>query len=654
MSRLRQRIAERLVAGAADGRDPHDVQRGRHDRGAWSSAPRYKERFQKKHGVGLGFMSFFARACIAALQDVPAVNARDRRRRHRLQALRPPRRRRRHRARAGGAGRPRRRPHVVRRTSSTRSRGLAGLARDGKLALDDLRAARSRSPTAASSARCSSTPILNPPQSGILGMHKIEKRPVVVDDQIVIRPMMYVALSYDHRLVDGEQAVTFLVRVKERLEDPARLAAGRLMARRLRSRRHRLRARRLRGRDPRGAARHARRLRREGPDARRHVPQRRLHPAQGAARFERALSPGAATASRVHGIRSSGVDARPAGDDGAQGQGREAGLTQGVARLFKKNKIDWARRRAGASSRPAASSSTGDDGRDDRRGDAHPDRHRQRGRRRCPACRSTASASSARPRRSRCPRCRSTCSWSAAARSGSSSGSVWRRLGAKVTVVEFLDRIVPMMRREMARAAAAARSRSRASTFRFETERRTAERTADGVRVTLEPKRASRRQIDADVVLVAVGRRRTPTGSGARELGVAFDERGRIVVNERFETNVAGVFAIGDVIAGPMLAHKAEDEGVAAVEMHGRPAGHVNYGAHPERRLHLAGAGERRDHRGARPRERGLEVAIGTFPFLANARARASTRRRAGEDRSPTPRPTASSASTSSARAPPT
>ena len=68
-----------------------------------------------------------------------------------------------------------------------------------------------------------STPILNPPQSGILGMHKIEKRPVVVNDQIVIRPMMYVALSYDHRLVDGEQAVTFLVRVKERLEDPARL-----------------------------------------------------------------------------------------------------------------------------------------------------------------------------------------------------------------------------------------------------------------------------------------------------------------------------------------------------------------------------------------------------------------------------------------------
>ena len=68
-----------------------------------------------------------------------------------------------------------------------------------------------------------STPILNPPQSGILGMHKIEKRPVVVNDQVVVRPMMYVALSYDHRLVDGEQAVTFLVRVKERLEDPARL-----------------------------------------------------------------------------------------------------------------------------------------------------------------------------------------------------------------------------------------------------------------------------------------------------------------------------------------------------------------------------------------------------------------------------------------------
>jgi len=100
---------------------------------------------------------------------------------------------------------------------------LAGLAREGKLKLDDLAGGTFTISNGGVYGSLLSTPILNPPQSGILGMHKIEKRPVVVDDRIEIRPMMYVALSYDHRLVDGEQAVTFLVRVKERLEDPARL-----------------------------------------------------------------------------------------------------------------------------------------------------------------------------------------------------------------------------------------------------------------------------------------------------------------------------------------------------------------------------------------------------------------------------------------------
>jgi 2-oxoglutarate dehydrogenase E2 component (dihydrolipoamide succinyltransferase) len=100
---------------------------------------------------------------------------------------------------------------------------LAGLARDGKLAIDDLAGGTFTISNGGVYGSLLSTPILNPPQSGILGMHKIEKRPVVVNDQIVIRPMMYVALSYDHRLVDGREAVTFLVKVKERIEDPERL-----------------------------------------------------------------------------------------------------------------------------------------------------------------------------------------------------------------------------------------------------------------------------------------------------------------------------------------------------------------------------------------------------------------------------------------------
>ena len=100
---------------------------------------------------------------------------------------------------------------------------LATLARDNKLAVTDLTGGTFTISNGGVFGSLLSTPILNPPQSGILGMHKIEKRPVVVDDQIVIRPMMYLALSYDHRIVDGREAVTFLVKVKERIEDPERL-----------------------------------------------------------------------------------------------------------------------------------------------------------------------------------------------------------------------------------------------------------------------------------------------------------------------------------------------------------------------------------------------------------------------------------------------
>ena len=123
------------------------------------------------------------------------------------------------------------------------------------------------------------------------------------------------------------------------------------------------------------------------------------------------------------------------------------------------------------------------------------------------------------------------------------------------------------------------------------------------------------------VVLVAVGRRPFTEGLGAREVGVAFDERGRITVNERFETSVAGIFAIGDVIPGPMLAHKAEEEGVAAVEMMAGQYGHVNYDAIPNvvyTAPELASVGVSDEDAS----KRGLETRIGAFPFTASARAK--------------------------------
>jgi 2-oxoglutarate dehydrogenase E2 component (dihydrolipoamide succinyltransferase) len=221
MSPIRRRIAERLVQAQRTAAilttfnelDMSEVMALRAE---------HKEQFQKQHGIGLGFMSFFARACISALREIPVVNAE-------IRGDDIVYRKFVHLGVAVGTGRGLVVPvvhHAERMGFAEIEREiarLAGLAREGKLKLDDLAGGTFTISNGGVYGSLLSTPILNPPQSGILGMHKIEKRPVVVDDRIEIRPMMYVALSYDHRLVDGEQAVTFLVRVKERLEDPARL-----------------------------------------------------------------------------------------------------------------------------------------------------------------------------------------------------------------------------------------------------------------------------------------------------------------------------------------------------------------------------------------------------------------------------------------------
>jgi 2-oxoglutarate dehydrogenase E2 component (dihydrolipoamide succinyltransferase) len=186
---------------------------------------RYKKEFAETHGVNLGFMSFFARACALALADVPAVNARIEddeivynRRVHLGIAASTPK----------GLVVP-----VVRNADSMSLADLereisrlAGVARDGKLSMADMSGGTFTISNGGVFGSLMSTPILNPPQSGILGMHKIEKRAVVIDDEIVIRPMMYVALSYDHRLVDGREAVAYLVGIKERIEDPERMLLG--------------------------------------------------------------------------------------------------------------------------------------------------------------------------------------------------------------------------------------------------------------------------------------------------------------------------------------------------------------------------------------------------------------------------------------------
>jgi dihydrolipoamide dehydrogenase len=201
-------------------------------------------------------------------------------------------------------------------------------------------------------------------------------------------------------------------------------------------------------------------------------------------------------------------------------------------------------------------------------------------------------------------------------------GSVWRRLGAEVTVIEFMDRIVPNMDTEIGRNFQRILTRQGLK-FRLSTKVAGARLTNTGVVLTLEPSQGgAAEEIAADVVLVAVGRRANTDGLGLDSAGVALDERGRVKTDAHWATNVPGIHAIGDVIAGPMLAHKAEEEGVAVAERLAGQAGHVNYAVIPGVVYtwpEVAAVGQTEEELKAA----GVEYRIGRFPFTANGRARA-------------------------------
>ena len=221
MTRLRQTIARRLKEAqnnAAILTTFNEVDMS----AVMALRSQYKDLFFKKHGVKLGFMGFFVKAVVTALQEIPEINAEIdgadliyKNYYHIGVAVGTP----------GGLVVP-----IVRDADrlslagvESSISGLAGKARDGKLSMDDMIGGTFTISNGGVYGSLMSTPILNAPQSGVLGMHKIEQRPVVVEGEIVVRPMMYLALSYDHRIVDGKQAVTFLVRVKENIEDPKRM-----------------------------------------------------------------------------------------------------------------------------------------------------------------------------------------------------------------------------------------------------------------------------------------------------------------------------------------------------------------------------------------------------------------------------------------------
>lgn len=207
---------------------------------------------------------------------------------------------------------------------------------------------------------------------------------------------------------------------------------------------------------------------------------------------------------------------------------------------------------------------------------------------------------------------------------GLEMGSVWRRLGAEVTVVEFMDRLVPGVDGEIATAFHRILKKQK---MKFKMSTKVMASRKENGKVYLDVEAASGGKpatLEADVVLVATGRRPYTDGLGLDEVGVKMDDKGRVLVDSRFQTNVPGVYAIGDIIAGPMLAHKAEDEGLVAAEIiAGGAESHINYNCipgviytHPE----VATVGQTEEEL----QEAGIEYSKGTFPFAANSRARAN------------------------------
>jgi dihydrolipoamide dehydrogenase len=200
-------------------------------------------------------------------------------------------------------------------------------------------------------------------------------------------------------------------------------------------------------------------------------------------------------------------------------------------------------------------------------------------------------------------------------------GSVWRRLGSEVTVVEFLDRVLPGMDSEVCKQTQRLFEKQ-GMIFKLGSKVSGVDASGKKLKAKVEPaKGGAAEALEADVVLVSIGRVPFTEGLGLKEAGVALDERGRVAVDDHFQTNVQGIYAIGDAIRGAMLAHKAEDEGVAVAEILAGQAGHVNYDAIPNvvyTYPEIASVGKSEDEL----KQAGIAYNVGKFPFTANARAK--------------------------------
>lgn len=205
---------------------------------------------------------------------------------------------------------------------------------------------------------------------------------------------------------------------------------------------------------------------------------------------------------------------------------------------------------------------------------------------------------------------------------GLEMGTVWQRLGAKVTVIEFMDRILPGMDLEVSKEMKKILSKQ-GMEFKLSTKVTASKKSKDKVTLTLQPAAGgAEEKMDVETVLLAIGRRPYTAGLGLEKAGVKVDNRGRVEIDDHFQTSVKGIYAIGDVVRGAMLAHKAEDEGVVVAEIIAGQSGHINYDAIPSvvytfPEVASVGATEEQ------LKEKGIAYKAGKFPYMANGRARA-------------------------------
>ena len=600
----------------------------------------YRDLFEKKHGVKLGFMGFFVRACVQALKEIPAVNAE-------IDGTDIIYKNYYHIGIAVGTERG----LVVPVVRDCDEKSIAEIekaitdfgrrARDGTLKIDEMQGGTFTITNGGIYGSLMSTPILNAPQSGILGMHKIQERPMVVAGKIEARPMMYLALSYDHRIVDGREAVTFLVRVKESLEEPARWCWICDPARTCP-----LAVCRLRdagschpsmgpydliviGTGPGGyvCAIRAAQLGLKTAVVEKNATFGGTCLNVGCIPSKAMLHASELYEEAGHNFAQMGIKVgKPSVDLAALLKYKQQNVdsnVKGVDFLFKKNKIE-AFHGAGRIVAPGKVEVKGDDGKTQtletkniviatgsdvaRLNGIDIDEKR--------IVSSTGALDLANvPEKLLVV---------GAGIIGLELGSVWRRLGAQVTIVEFLDHILPGIDGEVARQFHRLLQKQ-GMAFKLSSKVTAIDNAGKTLKVKVEPAAGggAAETMEADVVLVAIGRVPFTEGLGLEAVGVKKDNRGRVIVDAHLRTDVAGVYAIGDAIAGPMLAHKAEEEGVAAAEIIAGQAGHVNYDVIPNVVYtvpEIASVGKTEEELKAA----NIAYQVGKFPFTANARARAN------------------------------